>query len=227
MIDEPLNEYLWSRLMLALYRSGRQAEALDAYAESRGQLVAQLGIEPGAGLKDLQRRILAGDPALLDEPQPQEQSPSAIAVPTPRQLPADVQDFVGRDRERAALLRLLSSSDRRRAVPVVTISGAPGVGKTALALHLGHRVVRSFPSGQLFLSLAGTSPHPRAPCDVLGEALRALGVPGARIPQSLADRAGLFAVCWWCWTTPPPLSRCIRCCPGPPAVPSSSPAGPS
>lgn len=136
--EEPLNERLWVRLMLALHHAGHQAEALDAYRSARRRLVTELGVEPGKELSELQRQILAGN----GEHARKERSTSV-----PRQLPPDVQDFIGRAKESKALSRLLSSPGRS-SVPVIAISGAPGVGKTALALHVGHLAAPSFPDGQ-------------------------------------------------------------------------------
>ncbi|MDI5943712.1 AfsR/SARP family transcriptional regulator, partial [Micromonospora sp. DH15] len=94
MVDaEPLREELRERLMLALHRTGRRAEALETYRRGRAATVAELGLEPGRGLRELHRRILDGDP-LLDaaEPAPAAPPPARPAA----QLPMDAADFVGR-----------------------------------------------------------------------------------------------------------------------------------
>jgi DNA-binding SARP family transcriptional activator len=99
----PLRERLHGQLMLALYRDGRQAEALAAYTRARGVLVAELGIEPGPGLRDLHQRILSADPALTaTKPAPPagggrgEAGPEPVPAAIPHQLPSAVPSFVGR-----------------------------------------------------------------------------------------------------------------------------------
>ena len=165
LIDEhPLREGLHSQLMLALYRSGRQAEALQAYRGARGILVDEFGIEPGAELRRLERDIL------LDSVAPGPAAPRRAPVaalsrqpPPPRQLPADIADLTGRREPIAELTELLATPASGPSVPVVVVSGTGGVGKTVLAVHVAHRMHDMFPDGQLFVDLTGSSPRPTRP----------------------------------------------------------------
>ncbi|HEX2132546.1 MAG TPA: BTAD domain-containing putative transcriptional regulator [Actinophytocola sp.] len=183
--EHPLRERLHGLLMTALYRAGRQSEALAAYQLARRTLVSELGVEPGPGLRELQRRILAGD---LPEPAPAAVPPDRRDAPA--QLPMDVRAFVGRDAELAELDRLLSAE-----VPVVisAVAGTAGVGKTALAVRWAHRVRDRFPDGQVYVDLRGYGPdEPMSPADALAGFLRSLGLDGAAIPEDLAERAARF-----------------------------------
>ncbi|MEC3978289.1 AfsR/SARP family transcriptional regulator [Amycolatopsis sp. H20-H5] len=187
----PLRERLRGQLMLALYRSGRQAEALETYRAGRELLVEQLGLEPGDELRQLETAILAGDSGLQQSP-----APAPVAEPpavVPFQLPTDIADFTGRDVLIGHAERLLLGGVGKRATPVVVLAGKPGVGKTALALHIAHRLAESrYPDGQLYCDLGGTRAHPATPLDVLGRFLRALGLPGAAIPDSVDERAETY-----------------------------------
>ncbi len=191
----PLRERLHGLLMRALYRDGRQAEALAAYARARQILVDELGTEPGAGLRDLHRQILNGDPA-LDSPA---QAPGAANSPAPlvpRQLPAAVSGFTGRAAELAALTRMLdeSAADGPGTVVISAIGGTAGVGKTALALHWAHQVAGRFAGGQLYVNLRGFDPSgvPMPAADAVRGFLDALGVPPDRIPLQPGAQAGLY-----------------------------------
>ncbi|MBE1877004.1 AfsR/SARP family transcriptional regulator [Myceligenerans pegani] len=179
----PLRERPAELLMTALYRSGRQAEALAVYRRIRRVLVDELGVEPGARLRLLERRVLAGDPIESD-------GPAAAAVrpdhPVPAQLPHDVGAFTGRTAE-------LSELDGVEPPAVVVISGTAGVGKTSLAVRWGHRAQDRFPDGQLHVDLRGYGPDDAVPPhDALGGFLRALGVEGSDVPTVTAERAALF-----------------------------------
>ena len=105
------------------------------------------------------------------------------------QLPAAPADFTGRQAECKSVLGALA---RENGVPVVAISGQPGIGKTALALRAAHQARDRFPDGQLWVQLAGASARPRDPGEVLGELLRAFGVPGSAVPDDHAERASVF-----------------------------------
>lgn len=203
--EHPLREKLRALLMLALYRSGRQAEALTSYADGRSVLADELGVEPGAELSDLYERVLRADPSLAAEPSPAVTSgplPETDAPPgptpgtssadyqhpTPAQLPAPPSDFTGRT---AAVEQLLAALDADSPQIVVSaMSGLGGVGKTALALHAGHRVRERYPDGQLHVDLGGMSADPVEPAEVLGRFLRALGV--ASVPDGLDERVALY-----------------------------------
>ncbi|GGP54537.1 AfsR/SARP family transcriptional regulator [Streptomyces melanogenes] len=200
--EHPLREGLRALLMLALYRGGRQAEALAAYADGRSVLAAELGVEPSAELSDLYQRVLRADPSLATDLSPATQAGGPLRGPegstadrgagyrhpTPAQLPAPPSDFTGRT---AAVEHLLAALDAESPQIIVSaMSGLGGVGKTALALHAGHRVRHRYQDGQLHVDLGGTSADPVEPEEVLGRFLRALGI-GA-VPDGLDQRAALY-----------------------------------
>lgn len=216
----PLRERFHAQLMLALVRCGRRAEALAAYQAARRVLIEELGVEPGAQLRDLQQRILTGDPELAP-PQPMPQPPTAeparlpapdretqpeTAPPSvspsqapaaPRQLPSAVRHFTGRAGEverLAALARQAGADAAGGAVVISAIDGMAGVGKTALAVHVAHHVAPLFPDGQLFIDLHGYTEgiRPRGPDQVLETFLRALGVPPKQLPENVEERAALY-----------------------------------
>ncbi|MEK8103924.1 hypothetical protein NKG94_00340 [Micromonospora sp. M12] len=111
------------------------------------------------------------------------------------------------------------------ALPVTSIAGMGGVGKTALATHVAHLVREAYPDGQLWANLTNPDASPVDPAEVLGRFLRALGMPYRAIPAGPAERAEAYrtgrptAGCWWCWTTPSPRNRSVSCCPVRPRVP--------
>jgi len=176
--------------MLALYRCGRQGEALAAYRHARQILVRELGAEPGIELRELHQRILAADAGLLDPPH---QARLAISPP-PRQLPAAPGLFTGRGHELDALTaRLLPSGDQPKTVVVLLVGGPAGVGKTALALRWAHEVAHWFPDGQLFVNLRGYDcGEPVDPAQALAGLLRSLEVPAGEIPAELEARAARY-----------------------------------
>ncbi|TWD84907.1 DNA-binding SARP family transcriptional activator [Kribbella amoyensis] len=178
----PLRERLQELRILALYRAGRQAEALAALRRTREQLVEELGVEPGPALIALQSSILAADPSL--EPESHSETPS--------QLPPAVPDFTGRDEQVGRLLELLSSRGPRSAPAVAAIAGPAGVGKTTLAVATAHRLIDQYPDGQLYVDLRGADAGPLDPTEALGRLLRSLGVAGAAIPESRGERSALF-----------------------------------
>jgi DNA-binding SARP family transcriptional activator/tetratricopeptide (TPR) repeat protein len=194
--EHPLRERLRGQLMVALYRSGRQADALETYRAGRSQLVAELGVEPGPALRHVHEQVLAADP-VLDPPAPLVAGSALMMVP--RELPADVSGFTGRAAELAELDLLLpglagqDAAGPPGAVVISAVAGTAGVGKTALAVRWAHRVAGQFPDGQLYVNLRGYDPdQPVTASEALAGFLRALGVAGQDIPVEKAERAARF-----------------------------------
>ncbi|MGZ8717449.1 MAG: ATP-binding protein, partial [Gaiellaceae bacterium] len=144
--EHPLSERLRGQLMVALYRSGRQADALAAYRAARETLVETLGIEPGAALRGLERAILDQDPGL-------DATSIAPAIVTPRRSaphPRAPTSFVGRKRELQEILALLNDGDVR----LLTLTGPGGSGKTRLAVEATAGLGDEFPDGVVLVELA-------------------------------------------------------------------------
>ena len=216
--EHPLDEQVHARLMLALYRCGRQSDALGAYQRVCRTLREELGLDPGAELRDLHTAILRQDLALslpaygpgragtpgsaASGADPAAQDPpgrDGPRAPVPAQLPLAVPAFAGRRAELARLDALLDGRGQGRlaspaTVVISAVSGTAGVGKTALAVHWAHQVTGQFPDGQLYVNLRGFDPGGAAvePGKVLREFIEAFGVPAAGIPVDLAARAGLY-----------------------------------
>ena len=212
----PLRERLHAYLMLALYRCGRQADALTAYHGVRRMLVDELGVEPGAELQQLHQLILAADgrlrwaggtdppggaplPGRAGVPAPRATTgtsaqPTAARTP-PRQLPQAPRYFAGRTAELGQLTRTLEHLATTTGTVVVSaIGGAAGVGKTALVLHWAHQVAPQFPHGQLYADLQGFAPAraPLSSAEAVRGFLAALGVPHEAVPASPAAQVGLY-----------------------------------
>ncbi|MFF0186905.1 BTAD domain-containing putative transcriptional regulator [Streptomyces sp. NPDC005244] len=181
---QPLREAVCELLLVALYRCGRRAEALEIYARTRRTLVDELGIEPGPSLRAAHARLLSGDPDL---------SPPAVPVPAaatsattsttadggagpdtgpaddhdgtepvrargdtqPSQLPADLALFTGREAELGLVEALLPAADHPDKAVIGLVNGMAGAGKTTLAVHWAHRVAHRFPDGSLYVNLRG------------------------------------------------------------------------
>jgi DNA-binding SARP family transcriptional activator len=219
VVDHPLREGLWLLLMRALDGAGRHAEALEVYGRARDAISGQLGVDPGAELRQLHAELLAKDNApptgtisagMVIAPGPaaastapdgpgedQSHYGTRPAAPSPAQLPADITDFTGRDEQVQRLSELLAqageaASSDPGAVRIAVVAGAGGLGKTSLAVHAAHRARGSFPDGQLYVDLLGATPNPVPSGDVLARFLRDLGVDGRGIPVDEAERAARY-----------------------------------
>jgi predicted ATPase/DNA-binding SARP family transcriptional activator len=140
--ENPFRERLWGQLMLALYRGGRQAEALEVFQEARRVLMEELGLAPGPELRRIQEAILAHDPAI---------APVPAAPPRRGNLPAPPTSFVGREEELAQVLELL------REHRLVTLTGPPGVGKSRLALEVAGALESELRGGAWHVGLANAT----------------------------------------------------------------------
>jgi DNA-binding SARP family transcriptional activator len=191
----PLRERFWAQRMVALYQSGRTADALECYGVVSRVLRNELGMDPGPELCRIHRAVLTNDPEVIPR---SVASASYLTRQAPRcDLPADVADFTGRTAEVTRVLdSMLTRVDRpaQPSVAVTTIDGMPGVGKTALAIHAAYRLADHFPDGQLFVDLHGHAAkrEPADPADVLNTLLRAIGVPAVTLPATLEERASLW-----------------------------------
>lgn len=193
--EHPLRERFRAQLMLALYRSSRQAEALEVYRDSREILMRELGLDPGAELQNLQDAILLNDGSLslpgdagrlvsLGRPD---------TAPVPRQLLMAPADLVGRDEMLRQVCEVLSPADAPGLpkVVIVVLTGSGGAGKTALALHAGHLLKDVYPDGQLFAAFDALGDQPTSPTGLLEQFLRSFGFAAA-LPVSIEDRAAMY-----------------------------------
>jgi DNA-binding SARP family transcriptional activator len=188
---QPLNEHFWAQLMLALFRSGRTGEAINAYTRARQHLITELGLSPGPEIEAVYQQIIRGDASTPGEPGERRHAativpPSVVWAPM-SQLPAPPADFTGRSVEAKTVARHLACDQ----MTVTIITGPIGAGKTALALHAAHAARGLFPDGQLYVPL-GEPGKPRNPQDALAALLRAFGVPPDRVPPPGAERESLF-----------------------------------
>ncbi|MFE1774901.1 BTAD domain-containing putative transcriptional regulator [Streptomyces sp. NPDC059008] len=205
----PLAQQAVAALMLALYRCGREGEALALYRGTSRRLREELGIDPGAELRELQRRILAQDPTLLlagpaappgPAPAPAEE-PDGPGSPAAARgggstLPRDTRDFTGRGSELRLLLGGPSQDAHDTALPLTVVHGMPGVGKSTLIVHAAHRMRPDYPDGGFYLDLRAYSDQPPyEPAEALASLLRSAGV-AEPLPDTLDERAAR----WREWT---------------------------
>lgn len=198
----PTDEALRRHLAIALYRSDQLDTAAETCSEGL-RLAHQRGLDAPT-LQAIQTDILRRSPSLVWTPPavpgapvrppaavpvpPSPVLPSVLPLPVarpPSQLPPDVAEFTGRAAELAAIVDRLTGWQHHGTSAVAAVDGKPGVGKSALAVHLGHRLACRFPDGVLYVNLRGAEPHQVAPVDVLGRFLAALGVPGQQVPAEL------------------------------------------
>ncbi|MCP2329762.1 DNA-binding transcriptional activator of the SARP family [Actinoalloteichus cyanogriseus DSM 43889] len=196
--EHPLRQDLRELLMRALHLSGRRDEALAVFEDAERVLRREGGTEPLPALRLLREEIRNGRPGkatgnaggreVVAEGRPQP------GHPVPAQLPVDTADFTGRDELIDRICHLARSGEAESQVTVVVLDGMAGVGKTALAVRLGHRLSLGYPDGQLFLDLHGFTEGtlPLDPARALDRVLRDLGVPGEEVPPTPAERATLF-----------------------------------
>ena len=205
--EYPLDEQVRAQLMLALYRCGRQADALATFQRLRRELDDKLGLEPSQPLREMEIAILRQDPSLdlaalapAQGPAPAgglagAAAPARPARLTPAQLPSFVAGFAGRSTELLALetIREEGATDPVT-VTISAVSGTAGVGKTALAVYWAHQVAKHYPDGQLFVNLHGFGPDGAAvsPATAIRGFLDALGVPPAQVPDGLQAQAALY-----------------------------------
>lgn len=185
--QHPLREPLWTRLLLALAKSGRHAEAFEAYEAIRRRLADELGVDPSPELRQIHADLLEGAAPGLPGGARGVDRPASVV---PQQLPADLAGFTGRADVIKALDGLLEESG---SPTVLALHGGGGIGKTTLAVHWAHRVKERFPDGQLFVDLRGYGPgSPTAPAEALDGLLRGLGISGAQIPEGVDPRSALL-----------------------------------
>ncbi|WP_344639302.1 AfsR/SARP family transcriptional regulator [Kitasatospora cystarginea] len=207
LVENPLREHLSVLLMIALYRSGRQADALRVFQDCRRKLINELGIEPAQELQDVHRQILAGEPirrialscgktvepGTMNSPVARPGSgadtpgqtswPPALAPERRSHLKPDLSDFTGRDRELTRVCTILA--EPADIPPTVVITGMAGVGKSTLAMRVANLMKSRFPAGQLYLDLHGMSTQPVQPAQAFPRLLRMLGTKG--VEQEYTD----------------------------------------
>ena len=156
----PLRECYWRLLMLALYRTGRQAEALRRASEFRSMLAREVGLDPSPAVRKLEAQILADDPVLIGEPEPSTGSRVKVAAPTL----LGVTSFIGRDPDVASLTEAI------REQALITITGPGGVGKTRLAMRVAGGVIDEFIDGVTVVEF-GALRNPAGTAQVIAQAL--------------------------------------------------------
>ena len=187
--DYPLAEPLTAVLMRALAAVGRDAEALGCYAATRERLAEELGTDPGVELQELHRTILLGGPG--DTPDP---GAGPRPAPSACTLPADIAAFTGRDKELRAIVDTATAAGAGAVAAIHAVGGMPGIGKSALAVHIGHQLADRFPDRQLFVDLHAHTAgrQPTDPTDALAILLAADGVDPRCLPDELDGRAAMW-----------------------------------
>ncbi|GAB1516337.1 AfsR/SARP family transcriptional regulator [Actinophytocola sp. KF-1] len=197
--EHPWHEPFWEQLVVALYRSERLADALDTYQTVQRLFRDELGVEPGERLQRLQQDILSGAGPAGFVPAAEDRSVARstrsggdpVLAPAQTQLPPGVRGFV--DRPEVAELVTWARDADEAAVPIMIVGGMPGVGKTALPLHVAHRLHERYPDGRLYIDLRGFAPQPPLPVKVaLGSLLQSLGVPAGEVPESVEGCAAKY-----------------------------------
>ncbi|MEV5960256.1 BTAD domain-containing putative transcriptional regulator [Kribbella sp. NPDC051952] len=207
LTDDPYDEQLWRRLVDALLAAGRVGEARAAYTKAVQTLADELDIKPGPELEAAGARAENGRSAnwpnpgipsarTTERPGPEVQ-PGPMSAPEltdpqrpPSQLPLDLPDFSGRHDHLEQLRDLVCGRDPVRP-PIAVISGAPGTGKTSLAVRLGHLVRESFPDGQIYLDMHGAT-QPRDPAAALTDLLLSLNLPDYAVPTDPERRSAML-----------------------------------
>lgn len=195
--DHPLREEVYGHLMLALYRSGRQAEALETYRRARTVLIEEVGLEPADELRDLEQAILRRDENLHLRATPHSGDAAGVGrdggrFVVPSQLPGGIGDLTGRERYVDEITNALlpKRGQHPGSGGVVAISGRGGMGKSCLAVHAAHMVRGSFPDGQLYADM--TDERSGLPDKVLDRFLRALGINASGVPEDVDERIELY-----------------------------------
>jgi DNA-binding SARP family transcriptional activator len=184
----PFRERLMQAQMLALYRSGRQAEALARFDSMRQRLAGDLGLDPSPVLLRLYEAMLGGEQSATGRLEPTAPTHGSARLTATNTLPRDISDFTGRTDEVRVLLDTLSQSSRSG---IMVVNGPAGAGKTALVVRCAHQLADRFPDGRILVSLRGPDDRPRSIGDVLGNVLRGLGMTGA-LPAGSDERAALL-----------------------------------
>jgi hypothetical protein len=197
--EHPERHQFAAHLMVAQYRSGRPAEALQTYRQVKGRLREDLGLDPPAQLRELETAILLDEPHLAAPPtadagETRPAGPAEVVGPVPAQLPPDRCDFVDRTAELDRILALFADGRLPEGTVLTSIYGPPGVGKSALATRAAHRLAAHFPDGQLYIKLHGHSPDtpPVDPAEALERLLWALRGDGRAVPAHMEDRSALY-----------------------------------